>query len=409
MRDTACDTVCRLIDREASGWSEAERLRVEQHLGECEECSEVLSVSRFVRDTLNEAAGQLPEATRSRAIRNALSESTKKKPRLQEEKTWPRWTLGLTLSAAAAAVALWVVRTPAPTELATSSAPRTEQSASQAAQAPSKLVPGDESAPIVVESKGRESHTFAHATVTFSEATRTRFDAAQHTLFLEQGAIDVDVDPSKGEPFVVVTRHFRVEVLGTRFSVTNDTVRVEHGRVRVVGPDEAVLASTLGAGEAFTLAPNAAEKPRAVGARGSAREHNDDKTKAKPSGVSASALLAEARRVLGQGDKAGARALIQRAESAHPSRADQAEAGTLRAEIFLLERDSKSALRAYRELASKYGELSAGENAAFAALQLAAKVDPEKARGLIDAYLTRYPRGRFVDEARERLRRLDAR
>jgi hypothetical protein len=408
MRSTACDTVCALIDREAIGWSEAERLRVEQHLGECQECSESLSLSRFVRATLREAAGELPESARMRAIKNALSESAKRQPSIRVAKGLPRYALGLSL-AAAAALLVWLVRTPLTQTAAVVSKPGAaahEAALARAPATPKAQEPAPKAQePALVESTGREQHTFAHATVTFAPATRARFDAATRTLFLEQGAIDVDVNPEAGASFSVVTESFRVEVMGTRFSMTPYAVTVQHGRVRVLGPTGVVLASALGKGETFTLASEApsASKP------GSKPESKPSKSGPKLPAKSAKQLLAEARGALYRSDAAGARALVGEAEKARPARADRAEAGTLRAEILMLERDHTAAVQAYRDVATHYAELAAGENASFAAAQLAVKVAPTKAHELLEAYLARYPHGRFESEVRERLRRLDAR
>jgi hypothetical protein len=352
MRSTVCDAVCALIDREAIGWTEAERLRVEQHLGECASCNESLSLSRFVRDTLKEAAGELPETARSRAIKNALSASVTRKPSPRVERTWPRWTLGLGL-AAAAAVTLWVVRIPAPetATLATKPAVIAQAEKTGAQPKPVAVKPGTNDGPVIVESKGRESHTFAHATVAFAPATRTRFDAATRTLSLEQGSLDVDVDPSRGESFSVLTQNFRVEVLGTRFSVSNESVSVEHGRVRVLSAQGAELAPPLSAGETFTFKHGTSASARPSGKA------------SKPSPAQAKALLSEARAAISRDDKLQARALIKQAEGARPSRADRAEAGTLRAELALLDQHGAEALRAYRNVATQYAELPAGENA----------------------------------------------
>jgi hypothetical protein len=120
-------------------------------------------------------------------------------------------------------------------------------------------------------------------------------------------------------------------------------------------------------------------------------------------------LLSEARTAMARDDRSGARTLIQKAERAQPTRSDRAEAATLRAELALLEGDSAAALRTYRGIAARYGELTAGENAAFAAAQLAARNAPAEARALLEAYLTRYPSGRFVSQAKLRLERLGAR
>jgi hypothetical protein len=130
----------------------------------------------------------------------------------------------------------------------------------------------------------------------------------------------------------------------------------------------------------------------------------------KPSAVkkSAGAWLAEARAALSRGDGKITRELVSEAEkSASPTRAERAEAKTIRAEAALLERDQLGAMRLYREVAQQYAELSAGDNAAFAAAQLAKRADPTHERELLQSYLTRFPNGRFRDEAKQRLGRLD--
>lgn len=399
MRTTACDSVCALIDREAIGWTEAERLRVEQHLNECAECSENLNVSRFVRQTLRDASSELSEGARARAIKNALQASTEKRPSLRVSPSFPRYAVGLGL-AAAAAVLIWFVRVPGnePVPLAKQSASAPRET--RLAEAPRPTPPAV--APVVVESTERAQHKFAHATVTFAPNTRTRFDEETRTLTLERGAIDVDVNPTPGLSFQVETENFRVEVLGTQFSLTTESVTVKHGRVRVLAPTGLVLASELGAGQTYTAesATPAAKK---------AASTSSPKIPARVPVKSAKELLTEARSALYHDDKAKTRSLIAEAERARPGRVERAEAGTLRAELAMLERDHTTAVGLYREVATRYAELPAGENAAFAAAQLALKVAPNQAPALLQAYLTRYPDGRFASQVRERLRRLEAR
>jgi FecR protein len=60
-----------------------------------------------------------------------------------------------------------------------------------------------------------------------------------HQLRIRRGTATVEVEAlQKGDSFVVQTRHFRLEVIGTRFSVSSDDrcsqVRVREGEVRIV-------------------------------------------------------------------------------------------------------------------------------------------------------------------------------
>ncbi|HEY6877333.1 MAG TPA: hypothetical protein VI299_04905, partial [Polyangiales bacterium] len=85
------------------------------------------------------------------------------------------------------------------------------------------------------------------------------------------------------------------------------------------------------------------------------------------------------------------------------ARVDRAEAGTLRAELALRERDLTRAIAAYLAVADAYPELPSGENGLFAAAQLAMRAKRGDARDMMSRYLQRYPQGRFADEARARL------
>jgi TolA-binding protein len=118
-----------------------------------------------------------------------------------------------------------------------------------------------------------------------------------------------------------------------------------------------------------------------------------------------SELIRQARAALGRGDVGTARTLVGRAGRAARVVSDRAEVATLDAECELLARRPTQAVAAYLRVADRYAGLRAGENALFAAAQLSLRErDGEAAHRLFERYLSRYPAGRFVDEARAHLR-----
>lgn len=431
MRATTCEQIEELIEREALGWSEADRLRVEQHLGDCEACRETLAVSRFVRETLRDAAGELSDTARTRAIQGALDRGRPGKTmRPTSRRVLGASAVGLSLAAAAGLILVLAqpdervakpeVRPSAASELA--SAPSAQPGAGPVEAAPPADLPAAtatiaETAPWI-EASSPEQHRFAHAEVELAANTRARFDAAARTLELDHGRVDVDVDASKGLPFAVETQHFRVEVLGTRFVVTPSSVSVKRGRVQVFGRDGSVLARELAAGGSYHYGsvPQGLDAPSAgnLGVRGgeskseaAATTRPEPEPSASAAPVKSAALwLREAREALGRGDTQGARTLVSSAEASAPTRGERAEGNTVRAEAALLERDPAAALSLYRDIGQRYADLAAGDNAAFAAAQLAARADKAHERELLEAYLARYPNGRFRDEAKQRLERL---
>jgi ferric-dicitrate binding protein FerR (iron transport regulator) len=413
MRRGECHELEVLIDREALGWSEAERLRIEQHLAGCAECREALAASRFVRATLRSAQGGLSELGRERALKRAFTAAAKA-PARSAGGAQRIWAGGLVvLSAAAAALLVWwnvggdtargprALREPAG-PVAADRFVATEQlapavDAGERAAAAAELA----AAPAWIEANTKQRHQFGHASVQLARATRARFEQASSTLVLANGRVEVDVDASRGQPFRVATQHFRVEVLGTRFAVTPRSVVVMRGHVQVFALDGRVLATDLAAGSEFSY-----------DARGSVRDAADAggpgapvATQDVPPAESAGSLLARARQALSQGELERALELVGRAEAGVAGRGERAEAGTLRAEAALVGKQPTKAVELYAAVAQQFADLPAGENAAFAAARLAARSAPARERELLERYLAQYPQGRFLDEAKRRLAR----
>jgi hypothetical protein len=305
---------------------------------------------------------------------------------------------------ALAAVVLLAVMRPEGPELA--STPDAQRSPTGAVASKAAVPPQAPLAePTWVDADKPEERTFAHAVVKLEAGTRVRFDDANNNLTLDRGQVAVDVDPTQHRAFRVTTAHFRVEVLGTRFVVTPETVMVEHGRVQVFDLSGEVLARELGAGASFSF--TSAQAGDEEDAQESARETNTHEKADAP--LSAHRWLARAREALAHGKTTSARMSIARAEASDPSRADRAEASTLRAEAALLDRKPQEAVDLYQSVARRFPDLTAGENAAFAAAQLSARAEPARELTLLRAYLARYPRGRFADEARRKLKKLGER
>jgi ferric-dicitrate binding protein FerR (iron transport regulator) len=390
----SCREIDELIGRETHGFSQAERLRMEQHVTSCADCRESLALARFVRGTLEDAPYALSDAARSRALSRALTSadkpiSVRPQPRLRAV----AWAVGAV--AAAAALAWFAQGALAPERLAQApkvSTPIMARPGPQPAPTPAEpdVIAPASPTPMWVEASAPMRRSFAHAQVELAPATRVRFDAAERSLFLERGRVDVDVDVTRGQTFSVATQHFRVVVLGTRFTVTPDAVTVQRGRVEVQDQSGKQLRPALGAGDAFNYARESAKRtPEAPAA-------------------TAKVWLTRAREVLATGDTLRAKEFVTRAEHSAPQRLDRAEAATLRAEAALLERDPQSALRLYLSVSTKFADLTAGENAAFAATQLAARNQPAQERTLLTRYLARYPQGRFAAEVKARLSKLPA-
>lgn len=121
--------------------------------------------------------------------------------------------------------------------------------------------------------------------------------------------------------------------------------------------------------------------------------------------TSAASYLAAARKSLAAGDSAAARDDLAKARAAGPNRKLRAEADTLSAEIAMVEGDLGRAAVLFMEVAERYADLPAGENALVAAARvLHASGGTTAARAAWQRYLDRYPEGRFRADVLRRLR-----
>lgn len=364
-----CMTAARLIDRRAAGLSEAERLRLEDHLAACMRCHQDAHLLERFAAVSEHAAVELGAPARERSIDRALRTPTAEIERPRAVWKWP--VLAAAATAIVLAIGWW------------------------------RLQPRDSLPPNVATTFSNPATLrLAHAQVTAAQASQLEWRPQESTVLLHAGSVDVAVDPAPHRPFRVRTPRFTVDVVGTEFHVDLDGVRVTRGRVRV---NDTTFVS---AGESWSV-PVAAvtpPEPQPEPALEPAPEPAPAEPVRKTHGPSAAHLLVLAREHIAAHDLAKADREIAQALAAHPSRAEQAEAATVRAERAQVAGDLDGAARRYIEAAAHYSDLPAGENALFAAarLEVKAKRNP-RAIELLREYLRRYPSGRFRAEAQTRL------
>ncbi|MFH0902705.1 MAG: tetratricopeptide repeat protein, partial [Pseudomonadota bacterium] len=270
--------------------------------------------------------------------------------------------------------------------------------------------------------------------------TRLELYPSTRTLVLSSGEVDVDVPPGGSGRFRVGTAGFVVEVVGTRFVVNEQGVRTARGTVRVLDLSGVELA-VLHEGDSFT-APGGApafasasipapvpvvavsrpapapapaqpwpqpvvsggsvavQAPKTVGEGGFSSRMAAERATVR-------SLLARAKQSLADGNAEAASLLVGQALGMGPSRREAAALHLLRAVSELVDKRPDQAIVTYRRVAENYARTSEGEAAAFALGQLLFEQGRlGEATLALDTYLARYPTGRFVREARDRLAQL---
>jgi ferric-dicitrate binding protein FerR (iron transport regulator) len=404
-----------LLERQASGLSAADALRLEEHLADCATCRTDAETLQGLRTLSTQTTPQLGRAARERAIRNALREAQAVPAADTHPAAGMRAPVSIAVALCAAAVLLIALRPSMSPTSPSLSQERARPPQAAVAVRIDRVLSGEMEIDGRVASAGTLLGTasllrapqaatlaLAHAKIELAAGSTLRWDAATHSVHLQSGSLLADVDEAPHAPFAVVTPRFTVLVLGTRFLVTLDGVRVERGRVRVTAPDGRVLADAVLAGERFAY-----ENPTPFESTSSVSAQAQRNVRAEAGHPQLGALLREVREHLAAQRLHRARELLEQAATLPGAPAEHADAMSLRAECALLSGDHADAIETYLKVARRFGQLPAGENALFAA----ARLEAERARAaaasqLLERYLQSYPKGRFVKEAQARLRTL---
>jgi len=379
--------------------SEADRLRVEEHLATCEPCRQEKARWLLLETLRDQPVQGLSSAARDRVLSAVLAA-----PRGPVERPVRRVSprVGVAVAAVACAavvgIGLWVKTRP---DRVVERAPIGSPTLPKATLP--KPGPGQDL--IVAENPG--SMAYGGARIRYLAGASFRIEPQRRHVELLKGELDVEVTPGLPGRFRVDCARFSVEVLGTHFIVGQDHVRTLHGKVRVLdgeGTEVAIVAAGQSWRYSQPTPPAKVFKPGPVAAVGATGAAPRRRPRAIPRGPSVEQLLSEARTVLGAGNPAQARARLDQALDAEPTRRQRAQVELLAADTLLVESKYTAALAGYRRTLALFDGFPEAETAAFAMAQLLIeRGSVDEARRALSRYLERYPEGRFHQEVSRKL------
>jgi len=406
MKSIACMPVGSLLSKRASGLTDAERLRLEEHLQRCASCrSDAHALDTLTALSRSPELPSLTSRARDRAIASALMQANQQPDSLPvaPRTWWPRLAWAGTAVAAAAAVVLSL--TIGGEDQAAKSSTHDDAALVVAGDIAADGQQIETGARVALNAEMTSSRgarlILGRAEVEVAPSSTIAWEPSSETLSLRSGSLRASVEPDPSRTFRVSTDAFTVEVVGTEFRVTPDRVEVFDGTVRIVDNRGGVVVAALTEGKEWQAGVATATKRKKKRARKRPRKRT--KPAAEPE-VDVSELLADARSHLASKSVEGAKGAIQSALDAEPNRRQQAEAYSLIAECALVSGERAKAARLYLQVATKYRGLRAAENALFAAARIEANDgNHAAAKQHLERYLERYPDGRFRDEAERRL------